>query len=484
MVHQKTQRAGADRPSLAAAERFVWTAVLLTVCVILLSLGGCDSFPNSESITARNTDKIPEIVAGQKRLSSRQSQALIQKIEREAGPTDILERHVAVVEEITGEPLVEGNRVTLLRNGPQTLEAMRHAMRAARDHIHLETFIIRDDEVGRSIADLLIKKRSEGVQVRMIHDSIGSLKTPQEFFQRLKDAGVAVFEFNPVEPGDQSEDWSLNNRDHRKILIVDGKIAFTGGINFYDVYAGSPSSANISGGARGVHGELYWRDTHIQVEGPVVADFQRLFLAMWNHRDEPVDTPADFFPQLEDRGNALVRVISSLPDQPVPHIYATYLSAIVNARKSVHLTQAYFLPGDQMVASLTGSARRGVDVKIIVPGESDFWMPIAAGRYRYSELLEAGVKLYEMQGAVLHSKTAVVDGVWSTVGSSNLDSRSFLHDAEANAVILSRDFAAKMEEMFAEDMAASEEVLPEEWRQRPLTDRLKQWMAHVFKYWL
>ncbi len=457
-------------------------SVRLLVYAAVLAILGCSSFPNPDAMAVQAGNNPPEIVENHRLISDQSSEKVIDGFEQKVGRTEILERHIRLVEKITGSPLVGGNRVVLLKNGPETLDAMHQAMRKAQHHIHLETFIIRDDEVGGSIADILIKKRSEGVQVRLIHDSFGSLKTPASFFQRMKDAGIEVYEFNPVNPVDVTGNWNVNNRDHRKILVVDGRIAFTGGINFYSVYAGSPGSANISG--RGRDGDLYWRDTHIQIEGPAVADFQELFLEMWGHRNEPTESGADWFPELENKGDTLVRVISSLPQQPVPHIYATYLSAIKNAGKTAHLTQAYFLPGDEMLEALAGAARRGVDVTIIVPGESDFWMPIAAGRYRYTYLLKAGVKIYERRGAVLHSKTAVVDGVWSTVGSSNLDSRSFLHDAEVNAIILSCEFADQMEAMFASDLAESDQVLLEKWRKRPLTDRLKQWFAHVFKYWL
>ena len=475
LVFALATKAGINAPSGQKAVRLMMYTIILVIL-------GCASFPSHHRMAVQNASSPPEIVENHELLSNQNSERVIDSLERKVGRTEILERHISLVEKITGSPLVGGNRVILLQNGPETIEAMRRAIEQAKHHIHLETFIIRDDEVGRTIADLLIKKQSEGVQVRLIHDSFGSIKTPESFFQRMRDAGIKLYDFNPVDPLDLAGKWTVNNRDHRKILVVDGKVAFTGGINLYDVYAGSPSSANISG--KGREGDLYWRDTHIQVEGPAVADFQQLFLEMWGRRSEPTESGSDWFPVLKDKGDTLVRVISSTPQQPVPHIYATYLSAIKNASRTVHITQAYFLPGKEMLTTLAQSARRGVDVKIIVPGESDFWMPIAAGRYRYTTLLESGVKIYERNGAVLHSKTAVVDGVWSTVGSSNLDSRSFLHDAEVNAIILSSEFAGEMEAMFASDLAESDQVLLEEWRKRPLTDRFKQWFAHLFKYWL
>jgi cardiolipin synthase len=230
--------------------------------------------------------------------------------------------------------------------------------------------------------------------------------------------------------------------------------------------------------------DLYWRDSHVRIEGPAVADFQRLFLDMWNRQDREEVGGEAYFPPPESKGKALVRVLSGMPEEPVPDIYAAYLSGIVHARDAIHLTHAYFLPGEEMLQALSRAARRGVDVKIIVPGRSDFWMPFYAGRYYYTDLLEAGVRLFERQGTVLHSKTAVIDGVWTTVGSSNLDTRSFLHDAEVNAVILCLAFAEQMEAVFAEDLAKSDEILPEEWLDRPFTDRFLEWFAQIFQYWL
>ena len=193
---------------------------------------------------------------------------------------------------------------------------------------------------------------------------------------------------------------------------------------------------------------------------------------------------SDYFPPLENKGDALVRVISSTPEQSVPHIYAIYLSAVINAKKKVHLTQAYLIPDDEMLEALSQAVLKGVDVKIILPSVSDFWMPIYAGRDKYTALLKNRVKLFERRKALLHAKTAVIDGVWSTVGSSNLDSRSFLHDAEVNVVILDREFAEKMEAMFQSDLDESDEVLLEQWQGRPLTDRILEWVAHLFKYWM
>ena len=356
---------------------------------------------------------------------------------------------------------------------------MFDAIGQATRNINLETFIIRDDEVGRSLADLLIEKRRQGVRVKFIYDSFGAIRTPQSFFDRMKDAGIHVFEFNPI--GSLSL-TNMNNRDHRKILVVDGQVAFTGGVNFYDVYSEMSSVITIDQESR--EEKKHWRDTHLRVEGPAVESLQKLFFETWDMKYGPSLPDGEYFPPLRKEGDSLVRVVGSAPDQPIPHIYATYVSAILHAERSIHLTQAYLIPNGEVLNGLAQAASRGVDVKVIVPGSSDFWMPIWAGRANYEQLLKAGVRIYERGGGVLHSKTAVIDGVWSTVGSSNMDSRSFLHDAEVNVVILGREFGERMEEMFEWDLSQSEEVRLESWEKRALTDRIREWVAQRFKYWL
>ncbi len=456
-------------------------ALCSTVCLLVFVASGCAVFPDLRETIYDSEEKVPEIVDVRKPVSPGENEAAIRLLERKSGPTDILKRHIGLMEEITEKPLLNGNEVTLLRDGPETLESMSRAISEAKEHIHLETYIIRDDNIGNPLADLLLRKRAQGVQVKLIYDSFGCIKTPASYFERLADGGIELYEFNPVSVFTVFGRWAIHNRDHRKILVVDGKVAFTGGINFYHVYAKSPSSPGASGES---DEDLYWRDTHIRIEGPAVAEFQKLFLEMWSSRDGRAVLRPDYFPPLEKKGDDIVRVISSSPEQRVPNIYAAYLSSIMHAKKSILVTQAYFLPGDDILWALARSAGEGVDVKIILPSVSDFWMPLYAGRYNYSKLLKAGVGLYERRGALLHSKTAVIDGIWSTVGSSNLDTLSFLHSAEVNAVVLGLEFARKMEKLFDADLAESDEILPEQWEKRPLSDRFLEWFAHLFRYWL
>ncbi len=414
-------------------------------------------------------------------LSAQQSKAILSRLQSRGKETSIFDRHLALEEAITGSPLMTGNKVVLLQDGPATYQRMFAAIRSAKNHINLETYIIEDDEVGNRFADALIEKRAQGVTVNLIYDSVGAIYTPRAFFQRLTDSGIQVLEFNPVNPLTAKKGWSVNQRDHRKLLIVDGQTAFLGGINISSVYSGGSFS---HGSKRRPAGGPPWRDTHLQVEGPVVGEFQKLFLATWEKQKGPPLAPNDYFPKQRDQGSETMRAIGSSPDEPYSLIYATLLSAIGNAETSVYLTNAYFVPDPQLLAALKAAVQRGVDVKIILPGNTDSWLVFHAGRSYYAELLHAGVKIYERHDALLHSKTALIDGVWSTVGSTNLDWRSFLHNDEVNAVILGQAFGAQMQTMFDTDLAASTLITPEQWAQRSLGNRLKEIAASLWEYWL
>ncbi|MGM0395300.1 MAG: cardiolipin synthase [Thermodesulfobacteriota bacterium] len=451
-------------------------------CLCVFALQGCAKLPDIEKITAgKAVEKPPYILESRKPFCPEKSQAIIDNFQQQVGPTDILSQHIQLMETLSRSPLIAGNKVTLLRDGPETISAMTEAIRNAKDHIHLEVFIFRDDEVGRPLADLLIEKQAGGVTVRVIYDGFGTLKTPSEFFERMHKAGIALYEFNPFSLLNIGGRWKLHNRSHRKILIIDGKIAFTGGINFYHVYAKNPHSAS-AGTDNGQ--QVFWRDTQIKIQGPAAAQFQKLFLETWCRRQKNIPLNSNLFPCIDIEGDALIRLIAGSPEQRIPNVYAAYISAILNARKSIYISQAYLIPDENMLDAFSSAVQKGVDVQIIVPGKTDFWMPFYAGRAYYSRLLQSGVRLHEMKSAVLHSKTAVIDSVWSMVGSSNLDSLSFLHNTEANAVILDTDFAKKMEAMFMEDLAISEEIFPAQWDQRPWKNRIKETLARFFKYWL
>jgi cardiolipin synthase len=367
-----------------------------------------------------------------------------------------------------------------LFDGPQTIGSMMEAVSAAKNHINLETYIFDQDELGMRFADLLMAKQRAGVQVNIIYDSVGTIGTPAEFFERMRAAGIRLIEFNPVNPLKRVGDWRVNNRDHRKILVVDGKIGFTGGINIANDYS---RGSLFRSSRRRADGELGWRDTHLRIEGPAVAHLQWLFLDTWLSQSADDLQDRNYFPPLTEVGREVVRVIASKPGSGF-EVFKSYAIAMNEARKTVHITNAYFAPDVQILQSLLKAARRGVDVKIIFPSISDAGMVYYAGRSFYSDLLESGIKIYEFRASVLHAKTTVIDGAWSTVGSANLDVRSFLHNNEVNVVVLGEDFGLSMENAFQEDLRNSDQITREAWEQRSLAERLKEWAARNFEYWL
>jgi cardiolipin synthase len=449
--------------------------------VPLALLAGCNTLPTIVPDMSSHSSQPVQLEGARGPLSAQQSRVVLDRLKAQGEETSIFDRHLALEQEIAGSPLVVGNKVTLLQDGPATYRAMYDSIRGARDHIHMETYIIEDDEVGRKFADELVAKRAQGVKVALIYDSVGAMGASKEFFKRLTDGGVDVLEFNPVNPLTAKKDWEVIQRDHRKLLVVDGRTAFVGGINISSVYSGGSFS---SASRRRPDGGSVWRDTQVQMAGPVVADFQRLFLATWEKQKGPALEPGDFFPAPVNAGREVVRAIGSSPDEPFSLIYATLLSAIGSAETSVHLTNAYFAPDPQLLGALKDAARRGVDVRLILPGTTDFWPIFYTGRSYYDELLRGGVKIYERDDALLHAKTALIDGVWSTVGSTNLDWRSFLHNDEVNAVILGQEFGHQMQAMFDADIAASRTIGLEAWEQRPLGDRMKEFAASLWRYWL
>ena len=403
----------------------------------------------------------------------------MERLKQSVDPTDILGRHTIVVESVTESPLTKGNKITLLADGQAAYAAMFKAIQNANDHINLESYIIEDDETGRKFAELLLRKQAEGLQVNIIYDSVGSMNTPASFFQRLKDGGIQVIGFNPVNPLEARKKWGLTHRDHRKILIADGNVVIMGGINISKVYSSTPFKRK-----RNEKAPIHWRDTDIQIEGPAVAEFQKLFFDTWQKQGGPTADKRNYFPLLKEMGNALVRVVGSTPGEENRIPFIMYVSAIAFAEHSIHMTNSYFFPDDQIIKALTAAAGRGVDVKIILPGISDSMLALHAQRHYYAELLRSGVKVYEHKSSLLHAKTAVVDSVWSTVGSTNMDFLSLLNNDEVNAVILNKEFAAEMEKMFAGDLADSRQIRWDEWKRRPWLPRAREWVVNIFVRWL
>jgi cardiolipin synthase len=358
---------------------------------------------------------------------------------------------------------------------------MMAAARVATSSINLETYIFDQDEIGNEFADLLIEKRRQGVAVNVMVDAVGGLATPAAFFDRMRQAGIQVLIFNHVNPAKARGKWELNNRNHRKLMVVDGKVAFTGGINISSTYANSSLFRSRHKPDDG--DKVGWRDTHIKIEGPAVAPLQWSFIDLWVQQEGGELPQAEYFPKLAPAGDKIVRVLASDPDHE-SDIYKALVVAISEAKKSIHITSAYFVPDQQIVDALIAAAKRGVDVRLVLPGVSDHSLIRYAGQAFYDQLLAGGVRIFELQIAVLHAKTAVIDGGWSTIGSANIDRRSFIHNYELNVVVIDPAFGTAMESAFAEDLRDSKEVTLERWRHRPWSDRIKEWMSRLGEYWI
>ncbi|QDQ25574.1 cardiolipin synthase [Chitinimonas arctica] len=451
---------------------------LISACCVFTAVS-CSSLPSSAPADLPQQSGQVQLANSRGPLSIKQSKAILEPLRRRFGDSDLLGRHIAVEEAVVGRPLLVGNQVSLLIDGPATYQAMFSAIEAARDHINLETYIYEDDELGRKVAEMLLAKQAQGVQVNLIYDSVGSINTPRAFFDRLRDAGIRVLEFNPVNPLKARKGWELNSRDHRKLLVVDGETAFLGGINISGVYSRG-SFARSSGDKD----KTPWRDTHLRIQGPAVAEFQRLFLETWQKQKGEALAARKYFPPLAQKGPELVRALGSAPDAEHSVNYLTLLSAIDSASDHISITNAYFVPDRQLLNALKQAARRGVQVKLILPGTSDFWATYHAGRSRYAELLAAGVRIFERRGALLHAKSAEIDGVWSCVGSTNLDWRSFLHNNEVDAAVLGSGFASQMQAMFQRDLQSSDEIIASQWSRRSLLMRIKEAGARIWQYWL
>jgi len=462
----------------------------IRIVLLLLAVQGCATLPNSDRAAVPPHDQQVQFENTQGPVSDARSDLILDRLESGNAPTDVLQKHLAYEQAVNADsPLMLGNKLTLLQNGPNTYEAMFAAIRAAKHHINLETYIFGGD-AAEQFADVLLERQAAGVQVNVIYDSVGGIATPSALFDRLRAGGIAVLEFNPLNPlAGNKKEWLINNRDHRRQLIIDGRTAFTGGVNISDTYSSAPFSRRSKKQRKPEQKENVdatdgWRDTHLQIEGPVVAEFQKLFLATWaRQKGEPL-AAAKYFPELAVQGSEIVRVIGSMPEDKESLIYLTLLSAINHAEARVHLTIAYFAPDPQLLKALTDAAERGVDVKLVLPSYSDSWPIFNLGRSYYHDLLKKGVRIYERRGAVMHAKTACIDGVWSTVGSTNLDWRSFLHNDEINAVVVGRGFAAQMETMFANDITESTMITLDQWRHRSWFSRIKERTARIGAYWL
>lgn len=423
------------------------------------------------------------------RMSRAQREALVRQLSAQGAPT-LLQRQLAATAAVGEAEVLVGNHAQLLIDGPQTFDSLFSAIEAARHSVLVESYIVEDAQIARRLSHLLRRKRAQGLQVAMIYDAIGSFGTDKAYFDELRSGGVQVCAFNPPGSPRPRESQPLTERDHRKIVAVDRLVAFTGGINISAVYSSGSGGRRFGGSGAGgrTHsadggGQAGWRDTHIRVAGPAALRLDTLVRETWSAQGcqgelAAFKAPA---PPATTPGKEAVLVVPAEPDDEHSRVYTLLMAAFDTAQRSIHVTMAYFAPGREMIDALCAAARRGVDVQLVLPSRSDFTPVMLAGQSHYQALLESGVRLYEFQGAVLHAKTVVVDGVWSTVGSSNLDYRSFTGNNEVSLVVLGEDFGNLMGRQFAADLAASREITLAVWSQRPWLQRLKELGARLFE---
>jgi cardiolipin synthase len=449
----------------------------MAVAALCLALAGCVSIPSARQLAVQPEDNRPLLIVGPEgKLAPAEADANIRQLARFSGDDGFLQRQVAAEGEAAGTPLTAGNRVTLLQNGPATYAAMKQAIQRANDTIDIEFYILSADSIGDEISRLLIDKSRAGVAVQLIYDSQGSHDTPSAFWDRLRAAGVKVLEYNPLNPLNARAGYDPNDRDHRKLLVVDGRLGITGGINITEIYI----YGGVESGSRD-RWWLRWRDTDVEVEGPAVREMQRAFLDTWSAQKGPPLPQRNFFPALVAVGRDDVRVTPEAPQKGDLQIYIALLSAIRHARSRVWISTAYFDPTPEDEEVLKDAAHRGVDVELIVQGQSDSQATLAAGRSHYAGLLAAGIKIFERRDVFLHGKTATIDGVWSIVGSSNLDARSVIWNNELGVIVLGQDFAGQMEAAFQNDRKAGTPIEANEWADRPLGERIGEWSARLLE---
>jgi len=368
----------------------------------------------------------------------------------------------ASLSHLLGAPLVENNNIVELLNGDRTFGAMLEAVRAAQHSITIEQFIWSSGEVSTKFIEALGERARAGVKVHIVVDTIGSYHLSRSDRRKLRKAGVEFEWFNPPIVVSLSRPFRLlgiNHRTHRKLMVVDGRIGFIGGVCMSDAWSGDGESGK-------------WRDTHFRVEGPVVGQMQAVFTRNWLQAHSQVLHGANYFPQLKPAGTMTAQSFASGPKEGAEHARLTYLMSMAAARKNIRLSHAYFVPGKLAIETLVEARKRGVRVEVIVPGKSDNFAVSSAGRSRWGKLIEAGVEFYEYKPTLYHCKIMVVDDIWASVGSVNFDEKSFRHNDEANLDVLDREFAATLIKSFEVDKTRSRPITWEDFKKRSIFKKM------------
>lgn len=361
--------------------------------------------------------------------------------------------------------LTTGNHLEILIDGEKTFNAILKAIKSAKHHIHLEYYIFSDDKIGNQLKNLLIEKSKEGIEIRIIIDDVGSWDLSEIFISELKENGIEIYSFMEVRfPRLTSK---MNFRNHRKIVIVDGKIGFTGGLNIADRYI------------EGAKKMGRWRDTHLQIEGDAVACLQVIFAADWYFVIKENLNGQKYFPPFTENPGAPVQISASGPDSDWQSIEQAFFAAITNAKEKIYITTPYLMPPPSIVSALETAALSNIDVRIIIPEKSDAITPKWCSFSFIEKLLEAGIKVYFYQQGFTHSKFMIVDDVFSTIGTANLDFRSLETNFEVNAFIYDEKFTQKLEKHFLFDLKNSREIKLNEWKKRPWHFKVRESLAHI-----
>lgn len=363
-------------------------------------------------------------------------------------------------------PLTTRNELTIIKNGEEKFKLLKADLKNAKHHIHLEYYILKDDKIGSEIIDIICEKAKNGIEVKLTYDDVGSDMT-RKTKQKLTDSGVKHFPFMPVLFSGLT--GKMNYRNHRKIVIIDGTVGYIGGINVSDNYINYENY------------KRYWRDTHLRIYGEAVKVLQFHFFTTWNFVSESsVDILEDYFPDVKCDKDVAIQIAASGPDTDWANIMEAILTAINNAEKYIYLTTPYFIPNEQIVTALQIASRVGLDVRLIIPKKSDSWVAESATNSFLKPLLDANVKVYRYKKGFIHSKTLVVDDVFSTVGTCNLDNRSFNINFEINALIYNEVQSKILKTQFLEDVEDSEIITPERWEQRSNISKLKESFARLW----
>jgi cardiolipin synthase A/B len=369
----------------------------------------------------------------------------------------------ATLSAYAGAAVVPGNRVEILLNGDEIFPAKLRVIKAAKRSINYAQYVWEEGQPSEDIVNALTERCRTGLAVNVLLDAVGAFSMPPDYRQRMVDAGCRVESFRPL--GSFAVD-KVNYRNHRRILVADGRVGITGG---------SGTSGKWGGNGRQ---EDHWRDTDVWVEGPVVEQLQGAFAENWLEATGIALGGADYFPSpLDAKGDVTAQAVRSSPAGGSAAVYTMYLLAMASAKQSIYITNPYFLPDEKMIETLVGTARRGVHVKLLLPGAIDHNLVRQASRSELGRLLQAGIEIHEYRPAMLHAKTMVVDGRWATVGSTNLDRRSFALNDEINLVVYNQAVAERLERVFNDDISRSKQVTYDGWKDRGFMSRLLEMLS-------